>query len=100
MADHVAIDISLLRETGSRLGRVAQSLGQARGSGADDAEAVRQRDLAEAMEEFTRNWKRHREHLIDKVSGGAKFVTGAVEAYERLEGDLTAGLGDVPGRAR
>jgi hypothetical protein len=92
MADHVAIDLSLLRETGNRLGRVADALNQAHGTGTNHAQAVTQPDLTAAIHEFATNWKRHREHLIDKVSGGHKFITGAVGAYDRLDSDLAAGL--------
>jgi hypothetical protein len=92
LADHVAIDLSLLRETSRRLGRVAETLGQARGTAHEDAHAVAQRDLAEAMREFADDWSVHREHLIGTASGGHKFVSGATDAYERLDHDLAAGL--------
>ena len=98
MADHVAIDSSLLRETSRRLGQVAETLGQARGSAESDAHAVGQRDLAAAMRDFADNWRVHREHLIDTVSGGQKFVTGAADAYERLDHDLAEGLQRTVGK--
>jgi hypothetical protein len=96
----VAINISLLRETGGRLGQMADALGQAQGTGSEDAHSVRQRDLTAAMHEFATNWKTHREKLIDQVSGGHKFVTGAVEAYERLDNDLAAGLNSATDQAQ
>jgi hypothetical protein len=63
---------------------------------ADDAQAVTQKDLTAAMHEFATNWKTHREQLIDKVSGGHTFVTGAVDAYERLDHDMAATLSSSP----
>jgi hypothetical protein len=97
VADHIAIDVSLLRETSRRLGRVAEILGQARGTAQDDARAVAQRELAEAMRDFAENWRVHREQLIDSVSGAAKFVAGAANAYQRLDQDLATGLPDATG---
>jgi hypothetical protein len=90
LADHVAIDLSFLRETSRRLGRAAETLGAARGTAHEDAQSVRQRDLGEAMQEFADNWRVHRERLIDMASGGHKFVTGAADAYDRLDHDLAA----------
>jgi hypothetical protein len=92
LADHVAIDISLLRETSGRLGRVTETLGGARGTAHADADAVAHPDLADAVRQFADNWRTHREHLVDQVSGGQKFVTGAADAYERLDQQLASAL--------
>ena len=96
VADHIAVDVSMLRETSQRLGRVGETLGQARGTAQDDARAVAQRELSEAMRDFADNWRVHREHLIDSVSGAAKFVAGAADAYERLDQDLASGFEGAP----
>jgi hypothetical protein len=92
VADHIAIDLALLRETSRQLGQVAETLGGARGAAHEDAQAVAQRDLSAAMVEFADNWRVHREHLIGMVSGGQKFVAGAVDAYQRLDHDQAASL--------
>jgi hypothetical protein len=92
MADHIAVDVSLLREMGRGLGRVGASLDQARGTAQDDARAVAQPDLAEAMRDFAGNWRVHREQLIESVNGAARFVAGAADAYERLDQELGAGI--------
>ncbi len=92
MADHISVDVSLLRETSRRLAEVADTLRAAQGTAQDDAQAVAQPDLAGAMREFASNWRVHREKLISTVSGGQKFVSSAADAYERLDQDLAANI--------
>ncbi|NLT57230.1 MAG: hypothetical protein GXX79_22245 [Actinomycetales bacterium] len=93
MADHVTVDVGLLRETARRLGEISTSLGSAAADGRRDRAAVGHAALAAALEESVGNWRVHRERLVGSVDAHRKMAAGAADAYESLERQLTDALG-------
>jgi hypothetical protein len=92
VADHVDVDVELLRRTGDALGRVTQILGQARRDVDADLAAIAQRDLGEALREFESNWRVRRERLIESVTNGGRLCAEAARAYEKLDTDLAGAV--------
>ncbi len=88
----VNINLTMLGETATGLGRIANDLGKARSTADYDAHLVSQADLASALGEFSDNWKIHREELTKAVQGAHGFVTKAVASYRELDRCLTEAM--------
>ena len=96
VAQYVKADLDALDQTALRLGRVADTLSRSRASADLDAQVVGQPDLAEALGEFSDNWRIRRENLTSAVQGAHTFVSGACTAYRKTDQEM-AGAFDQSG---
>jgi len=96
LAAYVKVDVPLLRQTGQRLGEISATLKRAKAEGQGAAAAMGQPDLARAMQEFEKNWRIHRDQLIEQIDGHQTVVTGAADSYRELDSAQAQALDGPP----
>ena len=92
MVDHIKVDYATLGATADALRGISVGLRASAGGAGTGVEVLGHPALVGAMEDFTGNWRIHREQLISSVDGHEKLVRAALEGHQALDKALAGAL--------
>jgi hypothetical protein len=92
MADHLRVDLPTLQRTADALGAVSGALRTTDDPAGRDRDVLGHPALVGAMEDFTGNWRIHREQLISSVDAHEKMVRAAVQGHQELDRGLAQSI--------
>ncbi len=90
MSDRLRVDLAALRGTATELRGLAREFRDAAKKVDDARGAVGHRKVADALEEFAGNWRRHREALVSSLDAVADMAQNSHDTYREADEDLAA----------
>jgi hypothetical protein len=92
MADHLTIDMALVANTATGLGRLHDEFAHS-GSIADaDAWAIGSGELAGALHSFATDWRHHRDRLVEAMKGLQAAAHDCVSGFTHVDQGLGKSL--------
>lgn len=92
MSDQLTVDTQVLHDAGANLRVVAQEFHGAHTQADRVADAVGDRDLADAIHRFERNWDGKREEMLEHIGSLADQCKGVAEEFESLDSQFAQAL--------
>lgn len=92
MTDQLEIDVDLLLETGTDLTRIVDEFDGADSYADRVAEAVGDDTLADAVRDFSREWKNRRAKMKDSIANLAELTTAVGEQFRDVDTKLATSL--------
>lgn len=92
MADHLRVDLPTLQRTADALSAISGALRTTDDPAGRDRNVLGHPALVGVMEDFTGNWRIHREQLISSVDAHEKMVRAAVQGHQELDRGLAQSL--------
>lgn len=92
MGDRLLVDLDALRETANELKTLAKDFRNASKTAADAMGAVGHDQVADALDEFTSNWRRHRDALVSSLDAVAQMARDSRATYVEADEELAAEL--------
>jgi hypothetical protein len=94
MGDHLRADLERIATTASELRFLHGEFANARQTVDDYRGYLGSGPLADRLDDFVDNWKRHRQRLTESLDGVAGAAQAGVDAYHGVDADLTRALRD------
>lgn len=85
----LVVNTETLRDLATNLGSVHRTLTGAEGDARDLAGMIPHAGLSGAVESFTADWDRHRRDLADKIEQLQQRTSGAADAFEGVDAQLS-----------
>ena len=92
MSEHLKVDLDLLSDTAADLRRLVSEFNRGSRFGADAAGAVGHDEVADALDEFATNWRRHREKLTKNLEAVAEMAADSAKTYKQTDDELARSL--------
>lgn len=92
MGDRLVVDLDALDARASDLRGLAREFRGSARQGAAARAAVGHERVAGALEEFTDNWRRHRDALVSSLDAVAQMARDSHDAYVETDEQLAAEL--------
>ena len=92
--NRLVIDVGMLKDLGTDLGKVATEFAEANVRSDDIAEAVGHDKLAQTVRSFAHGWDDTREDMTEQITFLSEASTEIAKVFEELDGELACALED------
>ena len=96
--NRLVIDVGMLKDLGTDLGKVATEFAEANVRSDDIAEAVGHDKLAQTVRSFAHGWDNTREHMTEQITFLSEAATASAEVFEEVDGELVMVLEYLEGK--
>lgn len=92
MGDHLRVDLALLEDTADALGELRAEFADASQIAEAHRGVLGSGEIADAVDSFADNWRRHREKLIKSIESLQSMAADSAQTYREVDGELARSL--------
>jgi hypothetical protein len=92
VGDHLKVDLALLDETAEALDHLRAEFANASQIADSYRGVLGSGEIADAVDSFVDNWRRHREKLINKIESLRTMAADSAKTYREVDNELASSL--------